>query len=81
MQMQQQMQANPQINSMKQAYNLFKNGNNPMQLLNNMAMQNPQLKPVVQMLQNGANPEQVFRQMCQQQGIDANQFIKMFTQQ
>lgn len=79
--MQQQMQNNPQLGSIKQAYNMFQNGNmNPMQIINNMAMQNPQFKPFAQMLQNGANPEQVFRQMCQQRGIDANQFIQMLTQ-
>lgn len=79
--MQQQAQNNPQFNSIKQAYNMFQNGNmNPMQVLNNMAMQNPQFKPFVQMLQNGANPEIVFKQMCQQRGIDPNQFIQMLTQ-
>lgn len=51
-----------------------------MQMLNNMAMQNPQFKPFVQMLNQGANPEMVFKEMCKQKGIDPNQFIQMLTQ-
>lgn len=80
MQQQMQMQNNPQINNLKQAFNMFQNGGNPMQMLNNMAMQNPQFKPFVQMLNQGANPEMVFREMCKQKGIDPNQFIQMLTQ-
>lgn len=72
----------PQLNSQeKQLINMFNGGNqNPMQMLQTMAMQNPQLKPIIDMLNNGANPEQLVRQICQQRGIDVNQFMSQFKQ-
>ena len=72
----------PQLNSQeKQLINMFNGGNqNPMQMLQTMAMQNPQLIPIIDMLNNGANPEQLVRQICQQRGIDVNQFMSQFKQ-
>ena len=48
---------------------------NPMQVLNQMSAQNPQLQSVVQLLNNGANPEAVFKNLCQAKGINADEFI------
>lgn len=78
---------NPQnpynVNNMagiRNLYQSFRNsGNNPMQLLQNMAMSNPQLQPVFNMLRNGANPQQVFMNICQQRGINAQEFIRNLT--
>lgn len=69
-------QVNPQI---KQLMGMMQ-GQNPMQMLQTMAKQNPQLKPIIDMLNNGANPEQLVRQICQQRGIDVNQFMSQFKQ-
>lgn len=69
-------QVNPQI---KQLIGMMQ-GQNPMQMLMNMAKQNPQLKSVVDMLNNGANPEQLVRSICQQRGIDVNQLLSQFKQ-
>lgn len=69
-------QVNPQI---KQLMGMMQ-GQNPMQMLMNMAKQNPQLKSVVDMLNNGANPEQLVRSICQQRGIDVNQLLSQFKQ-
>ena len=69
-------QVNPQI---KQLMGMMQ-GQNPMQMLQTMAKQNPQLKSVVDMLNNGANPEQLVRSICQQRGIDVNQLLSQFKQ-
>ena len=70
---------NPAMNSIQNAFRMLMNSNNPMQLFQNMAQQNPQLKPIVQMLRNGGNPQQIFMNMCQQRGIDPQQFLKTIT--
>lgn len=62
--------------SIQNAYRMLMSSPNPMALLQNMAQQNPSLQPVVQILKQGGNPQQVFINLCQQRGIDPNQFIK-----
>ena len=54
-------------------------GRNPMAMLQNMAAQNPALQPVMQALRNGANPQQLFQSLCQQRGINPQEFLKMLT--
>lgn len=63
------------INQLKQAYKIFMQKGNPMQVLQQMSAQNPQLQSVVQLLNNGANPEAVFKNLCQAKGINADEFI------
>lgn len=67
------------VNQLKQAYQIFMQKGNPMQVLNQMAVQNPQMQSVVQMLNSGANPEAVFKNLCQAKGINAEDFIKQIT--
>lgn len=62
--------------SIQNAYRMLMNSQNPIQILQSMAQQNPSLQPVVQILKQGGNPQQVFINLCQQRGIDPNQFIK-----
>ena len=71
--------SNNKINDIRQAYKIFANSKNPIEVFNNMAQKNPQLQPIVSMLKNGNNPQQVFVDLCQQRGIDPNEFIKQFT--
>lgn len=49
---------------------------NPQVAMQQMAQSNPQLNQVLQMCQ-GKNPKDVFYSVCQQRGIDPEQFIKM----
>jgi hypothetical protein len=63
------------INQLKQAYKIFMQKGDPMQILNQMSAQNPQLQSIVQMLNNGANPEIIFKNLCQAKGINAEEFI------
>lgn len=51
------------------------NGRNPMQALGQMALRNPRMQPVFQALQGGANPQQLFKSLCQQRGINPDEFI------
>lgn len=69
---------NPFYNPKPNLYNQFMNSNNPMQLFENIAMQNPQLNSVLNMLKTN-NPQQVFITLCNQRGIDPNSFIKNIT--
>lgn len=62
-----------------QLRNMYKNMGNPMQMLNQMAMQNPRMQPIVQALQGGANPQQLFNTLCQQRGINPREFVKNIT--
>lgn len=50
-------------------------GRNPMEMLGQMSLQNPRLQPVVQAINGGANPQQLFKSLCQQRGINPDEFI------
>lgn len=65
------------MNYIKQVYDMLRNSGNPTALLNQMAQQNPQLAQIVNLIKaNNGNYEQTFRNMCQQRGIDADEFIR-----
>lgn len=68
-------QVQPVVNQISQMYKTFNSMGNPMMVMQQMAIKNPQLQPVVQMLQHGANPEMIFKQMCQQRNIDPDYAI------
>lgn len=58
---------------------MYKSIGNPMQMIQSMAMQNPRFQPIVQALQSGANPQQLFTSMCQQRGINPQEFLRNIT--
>lgn len=60
-------------------YQSLMSSKNPMQMFQQMARGNPQLQPIMQLLNQGANPQQIFMSMCQQRGINADEFIKNLT--
>jgi hypothetical protein len=63
------MQAMSVVNQIRQT-------GNPQAAINAMAQQNPNIKKAMDMCK-GKNPEQVFKQMCQQNGMDPEQFTGM----
>lgn len=65
-------------NQLREIYKAMQSGN-PMQMFQNMAMQNPQMKPILNMLNGGANPKELFYQLCKQKGINPDEFIKNIT--
>ena len=72
---------NANIGAIQNAYNILANARNPMQAFQQIVMNNPQLQPIMNMLRNGANPQQLFNSMCQQRGINPNDFIRSITNQ
>ena len=63
------MQAMSVVNQIRQT-------GNPQAAINAMAQQNPNIKKAMDMCK-GKNPEQMFKQMCQQNGMDPEQFTGM----
>ena len=57
-------------------YQTMMNSRNPMQMFQQMARNNPNLQPIVNMLNGGANPQQIFNSLCQQRGINPQEFLK-----
>ena len=67
------------MSGIRNAYQMIMQSRNPMQVFQQLAKQNPQLQPAVQMLQQGINPQQVFNTMCQQRGINPQEFLRNVT--
>lgn len=63
------MQAMSVVNQIRQT-------GNPQAAINAMAQQNPNIKKAMDMCK-GKSPEQMFKQMCQQNGMDPEQFTGM----
>ena len=68
-----------QMSNYKNIYNMLINSNNPIQLFNTMAQNNRQLKPIADMLNKGVNPQSIFNSMCEQRGINPQEFLKNIT--
>lgn len=67
------------MESIRNAYQMLTQSRNPMQAFQQLAQQNPQLQPALQMLQQGMTPQQIFNIMCQQRGINPQEFLKNIT--
>lgn len=68
------MNMNPNF-QLKNMYQLLMNSQNPMAMFQQMAVQNPRLRPIVEMLRN-KSPQEVFNSLCQQRGVNPDEFIK-----
>ena len=69
----------PDLSNIKNVYKAMSQSQNPYEMFLKLAGNNPQLQPIVQAMQNGGNPQQIFNQICQQRGINPNEFIKSIT--
>ena len=65
-------------NQFRDLYSAVQSGNIG-QIFQQMAMSNPQMKPVLQMMNSGVTPRQIFYDICQQRGINPDEFIKNIT--
>ena len=74
-----QPNTNINTNQLRDIYRAFSSSKNPIELFTKMAQNNPSLKPILNMLQAGNNPQMVFNQLCQQRGINPQDFIKSIT--
>ena len=72
------MNTNNMLN-IRNAYQMLTQSRNPMQVLQQLARQNPTLQPAINMLRQGITPQQVFNTMCQQKGINPQEFLKNIT--
>ena len=67
-----------QNNVIQKIIQMAKSGDNPQQLLNSLAGQNPQLNQVMQLVNSGKmTPKQIFMNMANQQGVNPNDIISM----
>lgn len=65
-----------QLQSIKQAANMIKGNSNPMQMLQVMSQQNPQMSEIINLVNsNGGNAKAVFLQKAKEMGIDPNSII------
>lgn len=64
---------------LRNAYQMLSGSRDPMSVFSQMAMGNPQLQPVLQALRSGQNPQQLFNSMCQQRGINPQEFLRSIT--
>ena len=69
---------NPNI-QLQNIYKMLTQSNNPMQVFEKIASSNPNMRPILNMLRGGNSPEQVFNSLCNQRGINPQQFIKSIT--
>lgn len=66
------------LNQIKQMANMFKNAKNPQMLIQNMMMQNPQMKQVMDFInQNGGDAKSAFYKLADQCGVDPNEILNM----
>ena len=65
--------------SFRDVYRMMSNSKNPMEVFMNIAKTNPNLRPALELMQNGNNPQAVFMQLCQQRGINPQDFLKSIT--
>lgn len=65
-----------QVNSM---YKALAQSKNPYDMFTRLASNNPNLQPIVNAIKNGANPQQVFNDLCNERGINPNEFLKNIT--
>lgn len=70
-------QMNP-IQNLQAQYQQFLQLGNPMTTLEKAAVNNPKLQEIVMQLKNGVNPETIARNLMAQNGINPNEFIKLF---
>ena len=63
----------------RNAYQMIMQSGNPIQAFQQFARNNPALQPALNMLNQGMNPQQVFNTMCQQRGINPQEFLRQIT--
>ena len=67
------------FNAFKTLYQAMVNSKSPTEMFQNLAKMNPNLQPIATMLNNGSDPKQIYYSMCQQRGINPEEFLKNIT--
>lgn len=66
-------------NIFRNIYQAMSQSQNPYDMFMRLAGNNPQMQPIVNAMRSGMKPEQIFNNMCQQRGINPQEFIKSIT--
>lgn len=75
------MNNSPQFNSQMGTLLQMLSSKDPVAVFTQIALQDPNLKPVLNMLNQGMSPQAVFNSLCQQRGIDPNAFLSQIKPQ
>lgn len=65
--------------NIKSIYRAMSQSNNPYAMFMQLAGNNPQMQPIINAMQQGNSPRAIFNNMCQQRGINPDEFIKNIT--
>lgn len=72
------MQGNPAIQSVKRMMSMLKGSHNPMQALQMLGQQNPQMAQVMNMVNSsGISPKNLFYQTAQQMGVNPSDITNL----
>ena len=70
--------SNPMMSQIKQMMNIVKSAQNPQAMLNQMMMNNPNMKQVMDIVnQYGGSPEKAFYAVAEQKGINPQDILDM----
>lgn len=73
-----QANGNNGLNNILGIFNMLKGSNNPMQMIQNMAQTNPQVKQAMDYIeQNGGDMQSAFYKLAKERGVDPNQVLNM----
>ena len=76
--LQQIAKSSPMMGQIKQMINAIRMAQNPTAMMKQMAMNNPQLKQVMDVVnQYGGDPQKAFYDLAKQKGIDPQEIIDM----
>ena len=67
------------MGNIRSAYQAIAGSSNPMQAFSKIASQNPAMQPILNALRNGADPQRLFNTLCQQRGINPQEFLRSIT--
>ena len=76
--LQQLARSNPMMGQIKQMMGMIKSSGNPQMMLNQMMMNNPRMKEVMDIVQQyGGDPMKAFYAIAEQKGVDPNDILNM----
>ena len=76
--LQQLMSSSPQMGAIKQMMNMVRSAKDPQAALNMMAMNNPQLKQVMDIVQQyGGDSMTAFKALAKENGMDPDEILSM----
>ena len=65
--------------NIRELYRAMSQSTNPYEMFMRLASQNPNMQPIINAIKSGNSPESVFKSMCQQRGINPQEFVNSIT--